>query len=107
MERVGALINELELRPIPNEALFQEPELDKPVFAEAAAPEKIRRPTFPGGLRIAHLHYKGELYLLDDDQWHRFAGGIIIDGMRRKLERTKFVNFEQAMELADVLDVLP
>ena len=60
---------------------------------------------FPGGIRIAHLHFKGELYLLNRKQWQEFAGDTIV-GFKEKLERANNVTFDQLMELSEAVSTL-
>ena len=69
----------------------------------AIAIEEIR--DTEGGMRSPHLHCRGETYLLDTKQWRELSGGIISD-FRKKLAKSKTVNFEQFMELADTMNVI-
>lgn len=55
-----------------------------------------------GGIRAPHLHYNGEIYLLNKEQWNKFSGEIIKD-FSKKLAETKSVNFSQLMELSEVM----
>jgi hypothetical protein len=55
-----------------------------------------------GGIRAPHLHYNGEIYLLNKEQWNEFSGGIIKE-FSKKLAETKNVSFNQLMELSDVM----
>lgn len=59
-----------------------------------------------GGKRIAHLHYRGDMYLLDANQWREFSGTVLKD-FSKKLAEAHTVNFEQFMELANVMNAMP
>ncbi|MBP9211073.1 MAG: hypothetical protein KBF37_12220 [Saprospiraceae bacterium] len=60
---------------------------------------------FPGGLRIPHLHFKGDVFLLDDRQWNELSSAVL-EGFKEKLNRAKSVSFEQIMKLSDGFDTL-
>ena len=53
-----------------------------------------------GGRRGPHLHYKGQIYLLNAEQWKMFSGGII-QKFSKKLSKANAVNFEQFMDLGE------
>lgn len=58
-----------------------------------------------GGMRIAHLHWKGEIYMLTDKQWRDFSAGILKD-FRARLAVVKTINFMDALQFEDVLTSL-
>jgi hypothetical protein len=72
-----------------------------PIIAERKPP--IRRPPIPGGIRIAHVHFKDDIYLLSDEQWKEFTNSIIKD-FQAKLSKIKSVNLEQTIELSEAID---
>jgi len=101
-DRIGKLIKEWGLKPLP-EKTFQAAELRM-----AAGPKTLPKlPPMPGGIKIAHLHFDGDVFMLNDEQWQKFAGGVIVEGMKAKLNKTRSISFEQAMELSTVVDSLP
>lgn len=55
-----------------------------------------------GGMRVSHLHYAGELYLLNQEQWKAFSGEIVKD-FSVKLAEANSINFGQMMEISDVM----
>lgn len=65
----------------------------------------IKRIPFPGGIRIAHLHFKGELYLLTREQWREFSGAAIRE-FRQKMKQANDVNFSQLMEISEAVNGL-
>jgi hypothetical protein len=58
-----------------------------------------------GGKKFAHLHFQGEIYPLNDAQWEAFSG-TILSGFAEKLANAKTVNFEQLVQLADVMGTI-
>lgn len=78
-----------------------------PVAREAEkskAPLLLRIP-FPGGIRFAHLHYKGDVYQVSPEGWKEFTQ-VVMDGMMQKLRAAKGVSFEQVMEISSSIDAL-
>jgi hypothetical protein len=78
-----------------------------PVAREAEkskAPAILRIP-FPGGIRFAHLHYKGDVYQVSPEGWKEFTQ-VVMDGMMQKLRAAKGVSFEQVMEISSSIDAL-
>jgi hypothetical protein len=59
--------------------------------------------TIRGGIRVPHLHYNGEIYLLNKEQWNEFTSEIIKD-FKRKLDEAQNVSFSQFMELSDLMN---
>ena len=59
-----------------------------------------------GGNRGPHLHYRGNVYLLNSNQWKRFSEPILKD-FSKKLSEAATVNFEHLMELADTMNAMP
>jgi hypothetical protein len=69
---------------------------------EASADLPFKPYPFPGGIRVPHLHFKGEIYLLNRKQWKEFAGDTI-KGFHEKLERANNVTFDQLMEVSEAV----
>jgi hypothetical protein len=55
-----------------------------------------------GGIKAPHIHYDGETYFLTDKQWNEFSK-TIIKGFQNKLAHAKGINFDQLMNLSDVM----
>lgn len=89
---IGRLIEELNLEPLINVARIRELEIEDYVGQH-------------GGMRGPHLHYRGNLYLLNKKQWSRFTGQIIKE-FSKKLALAKEVGFEQFIELADTMNAI-
>lgn len=66
---------------------------------------RIKDPGLCGGLRVAHLHYDGNVFMLNEKQWTEFSGKIIAES-KAKLAQAKSVNFDQAMSLAQTTESL-
>jgi len=60
---------------------------------------------FPGGIRVPHLHFKGELYLLTREQWKTFAGDAI-NSFQDKMGQANAISFNQLMEISEAVNTL-
>lgn len=102
---IEKMIQEQRLQSVPSESLMTEALYTPMVGEQEKAIPRIRQRPFPGGIRIPHLHFKGDVYLLDEEQWKKFSGNIIKD-FQTKLAKVKTVNFEQVMEISEAIDSL-
>lgn len=105
---ITKLIKENSIKPIDSEHLFgNSPEMFQVpnVGAKGKISDGLRPYPFPGGLRYPHLHFKGELYKLNDKQWKTFSSEVLKD-IRAKLDKVNVVSFEQVMEISDAVDSL-
>ena len=55
-----------------------------------------------GGRRVAHQHYKGDLYLLSSAQWREFSGKVVKD-MSKRLAEAKQVNLTELLEVTEAV----
>lgn len=76
------------------------------IAAKGTATRLLKPLTFPGGLRVPHLHLDGKVYQLSQKQWETFSARIVADA-RVKLATVTSVNFDNAMSLAQVAESLP
>lgn len=101
LDFVGNYIRENGLRPLQMPGGREAgPGAEEAVRATAAAlwPGDIR-----GGIRIAHLHHAGQVYILNERQWADFSGKVM-QGLTAKLGKVQKVGFEQLMEVADAVE---
>ena len=63
----------------------------------------FRRPPFPGGMRIPHLHFEGNVYALNEQQWQAFAGGVV-KGLNEKLAKASALSFDEVRDIAEGID---
>lgn len=73
------------------------------VKAEAAPKAKsLAREFFDirGGMKALHVHYKGEIYLLNDAQWKRFTSMVVTD-FKAKLDAAGAIGFDQTLDIAE------
>lgn len=54
-----------------------------------------------GGMKAPHVHYKGDIYMLNEAQWKRFSS-LVIDGFKAKLDAAGSVSFDTVMGIADM-----
>jgi hypothetical protein len=55
-----------------------------------------------GGMRAAHLHYAGEVYVLDEAQWKKFSTTVMAD-FATKLTKAKNISFSELVNLSDAV----
>lgn len=56
-----------------------------------------------GTMKAAHLHYKGNIYVLQPEQWAKFTGPIL-EKLKVKLNAAKTVNFGKMMDLSEAIN---
>src|SRR3990172_10239212 len=108
LKMIEQTIRELKLEPVPTESLMTEVH-HAPMGAMAReqekAPLRIWPRPIPGGIRIPHLHFRRDIYLLNERQWKDFSVKVIKD-FQAKLSKVNTVSFEQAMEISEAVDSL-
>lgn len=105
---ISKLITQYKLKPLGSEAYPYLPMPGEPGMAAlAAAPEAgkkaLRWPwpiPFPGGIRIPHLHFDRDIYLVEPKQWREFSQSVVKD-IQQRLTDTAEVNFEQTLQLGE------
>jgi hypothetical protein len=53
-----------------------------------------------GGMKAAHVHYKGAIYMLNDAQWKRFTT-LVVNDFKAKLDAAGTIGFEQVMDISE------
>ena len=56
-----------------------------------------------GGKRFAHLHYRGDTYMLNREQWRTFTGRVK-DDLFQKLQMAHSISVEHFQDLSDAID---
>jgi len=74
--------------------------------AKAEAPATVGKvilwdPT-RGGMRMPHLHYAGEIYILNESQWATFSKSAM-KALADKLGKVQKVSFENVMQVSETL----
>jgi hypothetical protein len=105
---IGGLIKEFRVKPIEAEHLVEfgfTPSLKEIKEAEKAVVTRpiLWDPGIRGGIRVPHLHYKGQAYLLDEKQWDAFSKKVIADA-QAKLANVKVVSFDNLAQLAAAVE---
>ena len=74
--------------------------------ATVALARKPKKPAGPiAGIPAAHLHYEGQIFLLDDRQWKDFSTKLMAE-FTNKLSKTKVVSFEQLQKISSIMETL-
>lgn len=97
---IGKLINKYKLKAVNRRTLG----VDKDVSSEhRIAIDQIVG--IRGGRRVAHVHYKGELYFLKSAQWRDLSTTIMKD-MGKRLIDAKQVNLTELIDVTDTVGAL-
>jgi len=108
LEITQSFIKEYKLKSVSRKTLGTEVFQLSPGMMSGGLKEaslKFRWPPFPGGIRIPHLHFKGELYLLTEEQWKSYTT-TVMEGFKAKLDKVNTINFNQMLNLSDAIDSL-
>ena len=100
---VDAHAKELTKVQTPFQAVFQTPMAPSPQVerAPAAGAHLIWDPT-RGGMRMPHLHYGGEIYMLNAAQWAEFST-TAVSALTEKLAKSQKVSFERLMQFSEAI----
>jgi len=97
-------ISKLGLKPVPKDYAASFGTMSIPEEGESRS-LALRKPHFPGGIRVPHLHFRDDLFLLNEEQWKEFSGQMVRD-FQKKLSSVKSVNFEQFIEVSEAINSL-
>lgn len=109
---VEGFIKEAKLTPVDQKFLVTKLEVlagqppQAVATATATARAKLQPRDIRGGIRIAHLHFRNEIYLLDAAQWRAFSGKVLAE-FSAKLSKASAVSFDQLLDLSDAVDTIP
>lgn len=100
-EQIGKYINANKLTPISKEGQMGIVMGSMPAPEVTTAKETKRFPIWwYGGMKVAHLHYKGNTYLLKPEQWKAFAKPIL-EELQSRLSRAGAVSFDKMLDVAE------
>ncbi len=102
---IGQFITENKLTPISKEAqtnLVIGSAAPVETVATKAASAKIPIWWY-GGMKAAHLHFKGNVYVLQPEQWAKFNAPIL-DKLKAKLNAARTVNFQDTLEISEAVN---
>ena len=101
---IGDLIQDFKLQPIRDEILV--PTMRMAGAAKAAPSAEMLQhidPGIYGGKRFAHLHFRGEVFMLNREQWQAFTGRVK-DDLIERLHAADTISVEQFQDLSDAID---
>jgi hypothetical protein len=70
--------------------------------SKAAAGKAILWDPTRGGMRMPHIHYAGEIYILNEKQWDEFSK-LALHALADKMGRMQKVPFENVMQIAEAI----
>lgn len=86
------LIRQMGLKRVPRER-----------FLASDDEVRIRRgPGIPGGWPVPHLHFDGDVYLMDQKQWEVYSQGRLRD-FSHQLEQASSISFRDFMEVSNAV----
>jgi hypothetical protein len=105
---VEGFIKEQKLKPVDPKFLVTKLEVlaaqpQAVATATATAKARLNPIDIRGGIRIAHLHFQNNVYLLDAAQWKAFSGKVL-EQFSAKLSNASTVSFDQLLDLSDAVD---
>jgi hypothetical protein len=103
---VQKLITEQKLKPVDPTHYIPDLPSNATSLAEEGAAKAFRRIPFPGGIRLPHVHFKGDMYLLSGEQWKDFSGKLVKE-FQSKLSKAHVLSFDSLMELSAAIDTVP
>lgn len=74
---------------------------DAGVATKAAARALIWDPT-RGGMRMPHLHYAGEIYVMNEAQWAELSKSAV-SALAERMGKAQRVGFDAVMQLSDAV----
>jgi len=99
IEAIAGLLKTLNLKPVAREHLANAVQM----YAEMEKGNPgLRRWDFPGGIRMPHLHFKGEIFLLNEEQWKTFVKQTLTN-LQERLGSAKAVSFEGIAEISEAI----
>ena len=103
---VERFVKEAKLTPVDPEFLITKLEvLAGQPQAVATTRAKLQPIDIRGGIRIAHLHLRDDIFLLDAAQWKAFSGKVMGE-FSAKLSKASTVSFDQLLDLSDAVDTI-
>jgi hypothetical protein len=114
-DTIGAFVKENKLKPVEQGnfvtkgdlafANLMKGEMATPAVTQKAAAYVPRIINPRGGLKIPHLHYNGETYILNAAQWQKFSG-LIVKDFQAKISKAGAVNFDQLLDISEGMNSL-
>lgn len=94
---IGEFIKANKLKAVGHESLRVDA---NPIAGTAKAANIDYIINIRGGRKTPHLHYKGDLYLLDAKQWQAFAGPMMKE-FSKQIAAAKAISFDNFMDVGE------
>jgi hypothetical protein len=95
---VKQFINSAKLNPVMVSSAVQ----GRSAKAKGASLSRLLDLGIAGGIRLAHLHFENEVYLLDQEQWAKFSTKVM-KVSKTALTSAKTISFDAAMGIQSAL----
>ena len=96
----ASIIKEFQLSP-----MEQAKVLPGAKATTAVAKKTLKPGGVTPGIPAAHIHYKGQIYLLNAKQWKTFSTGLMAE-FQAKIGKAKTVSFDQLQKISEAVDSL-
>jgi hypothetical protein len=58
-----------------------------------------------GGMLVPHLHWNGNVYILNEKQWGSFSKSLVKD-FQKKLAGANSISFQNALDISNTIDAI-
>ncbi|WP_157098452.1 hypothetical protein [Chlorobaculum limnaeum] len=99
---IGEFIKANKIKPVAHESLRVDA---KPTVGTGKAVSIDYIINIRGGRKTPHLHYKGELYLLDAKQWQTFAAPVMKE-LSKQIAGANAISFDNLLDVAEAASAL-
>ncbi len=107
LDFIENFIKEHDLKRLNRGAVYDDPvpvvEMFDQQVSAAARKTKVRwkYPPIPGGIRIPHLHFRKDVFLVEPEQWRVFSRQVV-SNIAEQIMKAENVEFQQLKELSSV-----
>ena len=106
VEQIEKFVNKYKLQPVDKTHFGHYMPADTGALNEEAVIKVLKRIPFPGGITAAHLHWRGDVYLVTAQQWKEFSSGFVKE-FQTKLSKAHTLSFDSFLKLSEAIDTVP
>jgi len=103
VELIGNFIDKNKLVPMADHNLMPVKRMEKAGLAANQLSLHYVPWWWFGGIKVAHLHFNGEVYILNDAQWKNFSKDLM-HGMKTRIDNAGTIPFESSLEMAQIVE---
>lgn len=104
LKSIEECISKFNLQPVSEQHLYSESYYLPTETMEVNSKQQVKKRYLKnGGMKAPHIHFNGEIFLLNQEQWHDFSSKIIRN-FQQKLGDVKGINYQQMIELSNAME---